>query len=282
MGLLRAVGPARLLEAHRASAGAMGSNLARLVFQPPVSSYTKDPNLLWLHTELGEVIPAFFIQREGAHFTLLFSHGNAEDLGLIIRYFREVSHMLHVNIFSYEYTGYGMSTGQPQENHVYADIEAAFKYLRDVIGIPWTQIVLYGRSIGTGPSCHLATRTAVRGVVLQSPMISIYRIAFHFRFTLPGDLFANIDKVRDVSCPMFIIHGTRDEIVPCWHGQSLYEACSKKGIAYDAHWVEGADHNNLETHAGDAFYDRFAKFLQHLQEAPISEDLQRQADKSQL
>ncbi|CAE8647986.1 unnamed protein product, partial [Polarella glacialis] len=92
----------------------MGNNLARLVFQPPHSSYGKDPNLIWLNTSRGEVIPAFFIKREGAHFTLLFSHGNAEDLGLIIRYFRELSHILSVNVFSYEYTGYGMSSGQPQ------------------------------------------------------------------------------------------------------------------------------------------------------------------------
>lgn len=261
---------------------AMGTSLARLVFQPPQPSYTKDPNLIWLHTELGEVIPAFYIQREGAHFTLLFSHGNAEDLGLIIRYFREVSHILQVNIFSYEYTGYGMSTGQPQEQHIYADVEAAFKYLRDIIGVPWKQIVPYGRSIGTGPCCHLATRTAVRGVVLQSPMVSIYRIAIQFRFTLPGDIIANIDKVSQMSCPVFIIHGTRDEIVPCWHGQALYEACAKKDIAFDPHWVEGADHNNLETQAGDAFYDRFSKFLQHLETEPISDKLQLQAENSLL
>lgn len=261
----------------------MGANLSRLVFQPPPSSYNKDPNLIWLHTEMSEVIPAFYIQREDAHFTLLFSHGNAEDLGLIIRYFRELSHILQVNIFAYDYTGYGMSTGaSPQEPYVYADIEAAFKYLRDIMGVPWTQIVLYGRSIGTGPSCHLATKTAVRGVVLQSPMVSIYRIAFHFRFTLPGDLFSNVDKVNDISSPVFIMHGTRDEIVPCWHGQAMYNACQKKNIAYGAHWVEGADHNNLETQAGDAFYDHFSKFLKYLKEAPISEPLRIQAETSSL
>jgi len=260
----------------------MGSSVTRLVFQPPVSSYSKDPNLIWLHTELGEVIPAFYISREQAHFTLLFSHANAEDLGLIIRYFREVSHILQVNVFSYEYTGYGMSTGQPQEQNVFADIEAAYKYLRDVIGTPWTQIVAYGRSIGTGPSCHLAAKTAVRGMVLQSPMVSIYRICFQFRFSLPGDVFANIDKVNNIQCPVFIIHGTRDEIVPLWHGQGMYEALSKKGIAYDAHFVEGADHNNLEAQAGDAFFDRFAKFLQYLEQTPISDKLRHQADTSQF
>mmetsp|Transcript_41350 Transcript_41350/g.88073 ORF Transcript_41350/g.88073 Transcript_41350/m.88073 type:complete len:261 (+) Transcript_41350:74-856(+) len=256
----------------------MGNGLARIVFQPPPPSYAKDPNLIWLHTSRDEVIPAFYIGREGAQYTLLFSHGNAEDLGLIIRYFREVSDILHVNVFSYEYTGYGMSTGQPQEAAVYADIEAAFKYVRDVIGIHWTQIIPYGRSIGTAPSVHLATKTAVRGVILQSPMVSIYRIPFHFRFTLPGDVFANIDKIGNVCCPVFIIHGTRDEIVPVWHGQGLHEVCAKKGIAYDAYVVEGADHNNLEVQAGDDFYNRIKRFLEHLEQTPVSEKLRLQAE----
>lgn len=261
----------------------MGANLNRLVFQPPPSSYNKDPNLIWLHTELSEVIPAFYISVKDAHFTLLFSHGNAEDLGLIIRFFREVSHELNVNVFAYEYTGYGMSTGSaPQEPCLYADIEAAFKYLRDIMGVPWEQIVLFGRSIGTGPSCHLATRTAVRGMVLQSPMVSIYRIPIQFRFTLPGDLFTNVDKVSEMCTPVFIIHGTRDEIVPCWHGRSMHAACVKRGIDVDPHWVEGADHNTLEQHAGVAFFDHLRRFLTHLKETPISERLQRQADTSSL
>lgn len=260
----------------------MGLGLARLVFQPPLPSYSKDPNLIWLTTSRNEVIPAFYINCQGAHYTLLFSHGNAEDLGLISRYFREVSHTLHVNVFSYEYTGYGLSTGQPEEAAVYADIEAAFKFIRDEIKTPWTQIVPYGRSIGTAPSLHLATLTAVRGVILQSPMVSIYRIPFRLRFTLPGDVFANIDKVGKVCCPVFIIHGTRDEIVPVWHGQGLYEVCKKKGTAYDAYVVEGADHNNLEVQAGDAFYDRLQRFLQHLEHTPVSEKLSRQAENSLL
>jgi len=259
---------------------AMGSKLSRLVFQPPGSSYGMDPNLIWLHTSLGEQIPAFYIRRERARYTLLFSHGNAEDLGLIVKYFREMSHILHVNIFSYEYTGYGMSTGQPSEEAIYADIEAAYKYIRDVIGTPWQQIVPYGRSIGTAPSVHLATISAVRGVILQSPMLSILRIPFHLRFTLPGDVFSNIDKIGNVRCPVFIIHGTRDEIVPVWHGLDLHEICVKKKIAHDAYFFEGGDHNNLETQAGDAFFDQVQRFLQHLEESPISQNLAKQAEAS--
>mmetsp|Transcript_73220 Transcript_73220/g.136828 ORF Transcript_73220/g.136828 Transcript_73220/m.136828 type:complete len:261 (-) Transcript_73220:85-867(-) len=260
----------------------MGARLAKVVFQPPSASYRSDPNLIWLVTSCGERIPAFWLESKGAQHTLLFSHGNAEDLGHIVRYFKEFKTRLGVNIFAYEYTGYGMSTGQPREAAVYADIEAAFRYLRDSLRIPWQQIIPYGRSIGTAPSVWLAMRTPVRGLVLQSPMLSIYRIPFEFRFTLPGDIFTNVSRIDKVRCPVFIIHGTRDEIVPVWHGQHLYDCCVKSGTAHAPFWVEDADHNNLENMAGEAFLIRFQRFLWHLERAPILDQLREQEGVSEI
>lgn len=266
----------------------MGNNLAQLVFQPPQSSYPSkrlpQHDLIWLTNSMGETIPAFHIEpksrsREAPHYTLLFSHGNAEDLGLIRDHFMLFSRLLNVNIFCYEYTGYGPIEGrQAQESSVYADIEAAFTYLRDVKCIPWQQIIAYGRSIGTAPSIHLATITPLRGLILQSPMTSIYRIPFRLRFTLPGDVFSNIDKIGNVCCPVFVIHGTKDEIVPCWHGQALHEACVKKGTAYRAFVVKDGDHNDLETFAAPAFNDRFRQFLQYLKDTPVTERLRLQVE----
>lgn len=202
---------------------------------------------------------------------------------MIIQYFREVSHILEVNVFSYEYCGYGMATGETTERGLYADVEAAFTYLRDIIGVPWTEVVLYGRSIGSGPSCHLAAKTAVRGMVLQSPLL-IYRIAFHLRFTLPGDLFANGDKILLVECPTYIVHGTHDEIVPVWHGQDLYKSqkARKPELAYEPFWIEGGGHNNLEIMARQPFYERLVEFLRYLETAPIPEALQAQAANSTI
>lgn len=258
----------------------MGSSLAKVVFQPPDATYSKDRNLIWLHTSEHQVIPAFFIDRDAKH-TLLFSHGNAEDLGMIIQYFRGVSHMLEVNIFAYEYSGYGMSTGEPSEQATYADIEAAFKYLRDIIGIPWKEIVLYGRSVGSGPSIDLATKTAVRALVLQSPLLSIYRIAFHSRFTLPGDMFPNVDKIGKVSCPTYVIHGKEDEIVPFWHGEDLVGNC-KKHCQYPPYWVDHGKHNNLEIVAKQQFYDNFLEFLKWLEHQEVSTELEEMAKSSSI
>ncbi|CAK9058505.1 unnamed protein product [Durusdinium trenchii] len=163
---------------------------------------------------------------------------------MIIQYFREVSHILDVNIFAYDYTGYGMSTGTPSEEALYADIEAAFKYLRDIVGIPWSEIVLYGRSIGSGPSIHLATRTAVRAMVLQ----------------------------RQVKCPVYIVHGTSDEIISYSHAEDLIRNC-QEGIAYPPYMVENGGHNNLEVVARQPFYENFTKFLQWLEKSDIADEL---------
>ena len=93
---------------------------------------------------------------------------------------------------AYDYTGYGKSQGSPEETSCYADIEAAYRYLLTVRNTQPEQIVLYGRSLGSGPSCYLAAKTAregrsVAGVILQSPLLSAYRVAFNFRFTCVGD-----------------------------------------------------------------------------------------------
>lgn len=246
--------------------------LSKVIFQPPEPTYTKDPNLIWLHTSEHEVIPAFFIDKD-AKYTVLFSHGNAEDIGMIIQYFRDVSEMLAVNIFAYEYTGYGMSTGSATESTVYADIEAAFKYLRDIVGVPWQDILVYGRSIGSGPTCHLASVTPVRGVILQCPVLSIYRIAFESRFTLPGDQFANIDKIPSIQGPVYIIHGTSDNIVPISHGKGLFDLVPNP---YKPFWVEGGGHNNLEIIAREPFFQRLADFIKYLDETPIPPSLLNQ------
>lgn len=254
----------------------MGAGLTKVVFQAPPPSYDKSPRLIELKTDHGEKIPAYFIRKRGAHFTLLFSHANAEDLGLILGYFVEIADVLCVNFFLYEYTGYGTSTGSPAEENLYSDIRAAFKYLRDRLQIPWQQIIPYGRSLGTAASTHIASITPVRGLILQSPMLSIYRIPFHLRFTLPGDICCNIDRVASIRCPVLVMHGTRDELVPCWHGHKLYEMFKRKGNPCEAYIVANADHNNLEIQAGDALHERIRQFLQMLRDSPVEETLQMQ------
>jgi abhydrolase domain-containing protein 17 len=199
--------------------------------------------------------------------TILFSHGNAEDLGMIYDWFNDLARVLRCNIMAYDYTGYGKANGSPTEDGCYSDIEAAYKYLTSERHILPEQIVLYGRSLGSGPSCYLAAKTAtagrsVAGLILQSPLLSAYRVAFNFRFTMTGDKFPNIDYAQNIKCPVFIIHGTQDEVVPFWHGQDLFLSVPQKWRA-KPYWVEGAGHNNIEAmlRPTGAFVAKIMEFL---------------------
>lgn len=238
-----------------------------LVFQPPSSTFIQAHKHFWLQTKTGSRIPAFYIDRN-AHLTILFSHGNAEDLGMIYDWFYDFSRQLNVNVLAYDYTGYGKSSGgKVSEENCYADIEAAYDHLIEARNMTTNQIILYGRSLGSGPSCHLARKLSkvgksLGGIILQSPLMSAYRVALNFRFTLPGDMFANIDKISEVKCPVFIIHGTRDEIVPFWHGQELFLACQIKWRA-KPFWVTGGGHNNIEAilREDGSFFEKINEFL---------------------
>lgn len=245
----------------------MGDMISSLLFQPPTPTYLHPSRHFWLNTSTGSRIPAFYIERPNAQVTILFSHGNAEDLGMIYEWFNDLARVLKVNILVYDYTGYGKSQGTPAETSCYADIEAAYKYLTTVRNVLPEQIVLYGRSLGSGPTCYLAAKTAregrsVAGVILQSPLLSAYRVAFNFRFTCPGDKFPNVSYAPEIRCPVFIVHGTQDEVVPFWHGEELFLLIQQEWRA-KPFWVEGSGHNNIEAllRPTGAFVDKLVEFL---------------------
>lgn len=239
----------------------MGGTISKtLVFQPPalqggwnssegVFSKYPDTSRMWLTTRLGSSIEAFFIDRQ-ARLTILFSHANAEDITMIYPWLRELSTACDVNVLGYSYTGYAKSPGVPSEDHVYADVEAAWEYLVDARSFRHDTIILYSRSIGSGATVYLAKKLCAdgkppAGVVLQSPLLSVFRIAFYFRCTLPGDMFPNIDRIPEVRCPVFVLHGTRDEVVPFWHAEELFLATPLRW-RYKPFWIKGAGHNNIE------------------------------------
>ena len=135
-----------------------------------------------------------------------------------------------------------------------------YLYLTDNLNIPPDNIIAYGRSIGSGPSCFLGERYEIAGVVLHSPLCSALRVIFNLRWTLPFDKFPNIDRIKNIDCPVYIIHGRRDEVVPFYHAQELY-ANSKH--QYPPYYVDGAGHNNVEKFAHD-YMARIKQFLMHV------------------
>lgn len=222
--------------------------------------------LIWLRTVRDVNIPAFYIDRK-SKVTILFSHGNAEDIGMIYEWFCHFSREMRVNLLAYDYEGYGKTSGTPSEQSCYEDVDAAYQFLTETLHTPSENIILYGRSLGSGPSCYLAEKlnkqnVKIGGLILQSPLLSIFRVAFNFRFTLPGDLFPNIDRIGNVNCPVFVVHGTKDEVIPFWNGEDLFMAAPVLWRAKPL-WVSGGGHNNLEDLLSEdgAFFQQFTEFL---------------------
>ncbi|KAG8662492.1 hypothetical protein MANES_01G112100v8 [Manihot esculenta] len=153
----------------------------------------------------------------------------------------------------YDYSGYGQSSGKPTECNTYADIEAAYNCLREQYGVKDEQLILYGQSVGSGPTVDLASQlTNLRGVVLHSPILSGMRVLYPVKRTYWFDIYKNIDKIGMVNCPVLIIHGTADEVVDCSHGKQLWELCKEK---YEPLWISGGGHCNLEL---------YPEFIKHL------------------
>ncbi|CDJ69393.1 hypothetical protein, conserved [Eimeria necatrix] len=218
----------------------MGGAISKIVFQPPrypggpPGGPPGAPDLIALKTKSGETIHAIHI-KSGGSLTLLYSHGNAEDILMAFSFFKSVSSALQVDLLLYEY-------------------------------------------VGSGPSVHLCARERVGGLILQSALLSVHRVALRLRFSLPFDLFKNINKIKKVFCPVFCIHGTNDEVVPLYHGIELYK---RAPLTVSPMWVEGAGHNNLEIVAGDLFFVALSRFLRLVQQQQQQQQLQQQLQQQQ-
>lgn len=143
-----------------------------------------------VRTRRGTDIIAMYVRCPKARLTVLYSHGNAADLGKMYELFIEFSARLHVNVMGYDYSGYGRSSGKAGEANTFADIEAAYKCLVEVYGTRGEDIVLYGQSVGSGPTVDLASRLHhIRAVVLHSPILSGLRVMYSVKKTYWFDIY---------------------------------------------------------------------------------------------
>jgi abhydrolase domain-containing protein 17 len=237
----------------------------RQIFRPQTPSYQDSEEVIKLNSTPEVKISAIYLPNPKAVYTILYSHGNAEDLGDI----RPVLTQLQswgFAVFSYDYQGYGTSQGKPSESAAYQDIEAAYNYLTQKLGISPHKIIVYGRSVGGGPSVELASRKPVAGLILQSTFISTFRTVTVIPI-VPFDKFANLNKIKQVNCPILVMHGKIDDVIPFWHGEKLLATAKEPKLSL---WVENANHNDFNDVAGQFLPKTLQNFLKLL-EKPAEE-----------
>ncbi|EFO22369.2 hypothetical protein LOAG_06113 [Loa loa] len=130
-------------------------------------------------TEKKNHIACVFVRKSRPRYTLLFSHPNGSDISdhlVGLPNLHDAARFFNCNICSYDYSGYGISEGNPSEKNMYSDINAVYKYLLEDLCIPETNIILWGYSIGTVASIELAKQASkLAGLILLAPVASIIR-----------------------------------------------------------------------------------------------------------
>jgi len=280
----------------------MGNVVESLAFIPPdrpeAHEQMKVENKANLHTlknSLGNDVAVLWFDFD-AEYTILYSHGNAEDLAGSKATFVDLATYLECNLCAYDYSGYGLSSGQCSQKACFSDISRVFAFLTRERGIAAERIIVFGRSLGSGPSCFLAAQqTSLAGLVLQSPLRTAIKtqmpdwVGFVFKKI---DIFANEDRAPHIrSFPVLIVHGTEDRVVPFSHGKHLFEALRKANHRRDRvqlYEVEGCGHNDIEYRKGRQFKRRLRAFVrtqikrQHSATQTIASDADADADADEL
>ena len=233
----------------------------KTIFPKIPSSYGDNDLIIKLPLDNGQVFSAIYLPNPEARFTLLYSHGNGEDLGHILPLLDQY-HKFGFAVFAYDYPGYGTSEGKPTEKSTYDAIDAVYEFLTDDLEIAPSSIILYGRSVGSGPSVDLASRKPLGGLILESAFVSAFRVMTKVPL-LPWDKYHNLSKLHSIHYPLLVIHGTQDEIIGFWHGQALFE---RANAPKDYFWVQGGGHNNILDFAGKVYWDTLQKFVDSISE----------------
>lgn len=202
---------------------------------------------VWLDTADGVRIHGWQIDRPGSPLVTIYFHGTGGNITDRFDHFREIT-SAGSSLLMIDYRGYGKSGGQPSEDGIYRDADAAYDYLLKSHSA--RQIIVQGESLGTAVAVDLASRRPCAAVVLEAPFTSGKDVA---STVLPiiGPLvtwsFDSQKKIGRIRAPILIIHGDRDEIIPTRLGQRLFASAPEpKSI-----WiVPGAHHNDIVETAG--------------------------------
>ena len=208
-----------------------------LAYLPPGKNYEITSPYLLIGDKKDLAI--VYLKNPDADKTIIFSHGNAENLALLMPYLKYLQKSGY-QVISYDYTGYGKSTGWPSSAATLNNIEQVYHYTVNQLSIPPEKIVVWGRSIGSGPSLYLMSKYPVNAGVLEAPFYSLHQVITHVMLT-PFDPYPNYKWIQKVQAPLLIIHGDNDQIISPWHSKQLSDECNNCQL-----WqIQDLGHNDL-------------------------------------
>ena len=193
----------------------------------------------------GETLIAWYSPARPGKGTVLYFHGNAGNAAgraPKIEIMRTEGH----GVFYMNNRGYGGSGGRPSEKANVSDAIAAHDYLTG-LGIPASEIILYGESLGSGQAVKLAAARPAKAIIIEAPLTSTVEVGSRTYWFLPlrylmTDQYRNEDNIVKVKIPLLVLHGERDAVIPADMGRRVYKAANEpKAIAL----FPNGEHSNL-------------------------------------
>lgn len=223
-------------------------------------------------TDDGLRLNGWYIPAENSQFTVIFCHGNG---GNIMHRLDSINifYNLGLSCFVFDYRGYGSSEGKPGEEGTYLDVEAAYEWLTKEKKISPNDIIIFGRSLGGSIATQLASKVQARALIIESTFTSYVDIGRKFYPYMPVRLFARfsyrtIDYIKEVHCPVMIIHSRSDDVVPFEFGLELYEAANEP-----KEFVEiFGSHNDGFLVSSEIYKKAWTKWLEFLKESESGAD----------
>jgi hypothetical protein len=257
------------------AAGGAGAYLRGRFQKSQVFSPQRYPNGVWqpaefgvpaedvfFETDDGVKLHAWWVPRKKARGTVLYCHGNSGNITNRIDAFAQFGR-LHMNVFAFDYRGYGRSEGEPSEDGLFRDVRAAYDEVTGPLSQHPESVVLFGHSLGGAVAIDAALHRDVAGVVIQSSFTQIRDMA---RTVMPwGPLgliarneFRSIAKVGLIEVPKLFIHGADDPTVPLEMGRRLFEAAAEPK---EWHEIARAGHNDVYRQGGLRYFWRLQRFF---------------------
>ena len=176
----------------------------------------------------GVDLHGWWVPHENPAGTVLFCHGNAGNVSHLIARI-ESFNRLGLNVFVFDYRGFGRSGGSPSEAGTYRDAEAAWHHLIAEADVPADRILVCGLSLGGPMAAHIASQFDPRGLILEATFTSIPDLAADLYPMFPARRLARfrystIESLEGALCPTLVVHGPKDDLIPFAHGQRLFEA----------------------------------------------------------
>ncbi|MDH3577803.1 MAG: alpha/beta hydrolase [Gammaproteobacteria bacterium] len=183
-----------------------------------------------IETTDGVTLHGWFIAGRSPQ-VLLFFHGNAGNISHRLDSIVQFQD-LGLSVFIIDYRGYGQSEGRTTEKGIYRDADAAWRYLIESRGVVANDIVIFGRSLGASVASRLAIQHQPLALILESSFTSVPDIAQDLYPWLPVRWLsrlshATLDHVRDVHCPVLVVHSRDDEIIPFHHGETIFASANE-------------------------------------------------------